>query len=148
MNIANLPVASPFHATPLEPRQRVTEFRQLDLALRAGNITEALKIIGILQLNAPNATTSVQKQRDFGHENQTAQDLEVLANALKAGNVPLAMSAFATFLSRADYVDKVQRRSEEQSQSHSNWNEEQEPDEPEKTEKKPESGDSPLDILA
>lgn len=147
MNIANIPVASPFHITPLEPKQRVAEFKLLDTALRAGNITEALKVVGLLQLNAPNSLLSVQKLRQFGYDNFEAQDLDILAKALKGGDLPTAQSAFISFKSRVE-SQIVHRRPEDEEDSPSPQDQQpqnQQEDHPSDTSNDEES---PLDLLA
>jgi|GEM_PF-1301567 len=147
MNIANIPVASPFHITPIEPKQRVAEFKLLDTALRAGNITEALKVVGVLQLNAPNSTLSVQKFRQFGYDNLETQDLEILANALKGGDLPTAQTAFASIKKRVE-TEIVHRRPEEEEGSSNpsdQQSQNQQEDEPSDSSKDEES---PLDLLA
>jgi hypothetical protein len=148
MNIANLPVASPFHPTPPEPRQRVTEFRQLGLALMAGNITEALKLVGILQLNAPNAALAAQKQRTFGHDNFEGQDLDILENALKGGDIKLAQTAYTAIKAHSEGIRKVHRRTDDDSAENPDQETGADSEPPRNSDDQPDSGNSPLDILA
>lgn len=148
MNIANLPVASPFHPTPPEPRQRVTEFRQLGLALLAGNITEALKVIGILQLNAPNAALAAQKHRNFGYDNFEGQDLDILENALKGGDIKLAQTTYTAIQARSEGIRKVHRRPEDESDESPGKESHSDSQTPEDSKRESDSGNSPLDILA
>jgi hypothetical protein len=142
MNIANLPVASPFNLTPVEPKLRTAEFKLLDAALKIGNISDALKLVGILQLNAPNLAQAIQKQRQFGYDNLAAQDLEILANALKGGDLPAAQNAYDSFKIRVE-PRIVHRRSEDDSS--------ETPSQDSKEEDSNENSgndDSPLDVLA
>lgn len=95
MFVANLPIAGNQPQNLLiEYKQRAQEFWALDKALASGELPDAQKAL-LLQQNITNPIQTIQKYLQFGYDQQTAEQLLLLAIALQTGDLDTAEAARA-----------------------------------------------------
>jgi hypothetical protein len=77
-------------------KQRAQDFKALESALQAGDLTSAQTAFAALQKDQPAYSQVAQANRASGKNTQGAKDFEALQSALGSGDLSAAQQAFAT----------------------------------------------------